>query len=73
LTPRADSGFYNHNVVDACRAADVCHSITAKLYKGLRKVIEAIHESARTPIPYFLDADVAETTYQPFANQGPAG
>ena len=32
LTLRADSGFYNHKVVDACRAADVRYSITAKLY-----------------------------------------
>ena len=37
---RADSGFYNHNVVEACTKADVRFSITAKLYKG--KVTEAI-------------------------------
>jgi hypothetical protein len=71
LTLRADSGFYNHKVVDACRAAGVRYSITAKLSKGLKKVIEAIDESAWTPIPYFLDgADVAETTYQPFGQKG---
>ena len=34
-------------------------------------MIEAIDESAWTPIPYFLDgADVAETTYQPFGTKG---
>jgi len=71
LTMRADSGFYSHKVVDACRAADVRYSITAKLYKGLHKVIEAIDESAWTPIPYFLDgADVAETTFRPFGDKG---
>ena len=47
------------------------YSITAKLYPGLKKVIEAIDESAWTPIAYFLDgADVAETTYQPFGKKG---
>ncbi len=71
LTVRADSGFYNHMVVDACRAGDVRYSITAKLYKGLKQVIEAIDESAWTPIAYFMDgADVAETTYRPFGTQG---
>jgi hypothetical protein len=71
LTLRADSGFYSHKVVDACRAADVRYSITAKLYPGLKKVIEAIDEAAWTPIPYFLGgADVAETTYQPFGKKG---
>ena len=73
LTLRADSGFYNHKVVDACRAADVRYSITAKLYEALKKVIEAIDESAWTPIAYFLEgADVAETTYQPFGKKGRA-
>ena len=69
---RADSGFYSHKVVDACRAADVRFSITAKLHKGaVYKAIAAIDESAWTPIPYFADgADVAETTYPPFAGKG---
>jgi hypothetical protein len=71
LTLRADSGFYNHKVVDTCRAADVRYSITAKLYQGLHQVIEAIDESAWTPIRYFLDgADVAETAYRPFGDKG---
>jgi hypothetical protein len=71
LTLRADSGFYSHKVVDACRAADVRYSITAKLYQALKKVIEVIDESGWTPIPYFLGgADVAETTYQPFGKKG---
>jgi hypothetical protein len=71
LTLRGDSGFYSHKVVEACRAAEVRYSITAKLYKGLHKISKAIDESAWTPIPYFLDgADVAETTYRPFGNKG---
>ena len=71
LTLRANSGFYSHKVVDACRAADVRYSITVKLYEALKKVIEAIDESAWTPIAYFLEgADVAETTYQPFGKKG---
>lgn len=69
---RADSGFYNHKVVDACTQADVRFSITAKLYKGrITEAIAAIDESAWTPIAYFLDgADVAETTYRPFGANG---
>src|SRR5271157_4725062 len=71
LTLRADSGFYNHKVVDACRGADVRFSITAKMSKGLRTRIEEIDEARWTPIPYFLDgADVAETTYRPFGAKG---
>jgi hypothetical protein len=70
LTLRGDSGFYNHKVIDACRAADVRYSITAKLYQGLKKVIEAIDESAWTPIAYFFDGAVAETTYVPFGTKG---
>ena len=53
LMLRADSGFYNRKVVDACREAGVRFSITAKLHKGLKQAIAAIDESAWTPIPYF--------------------
>ena len=71
LTLRADSGFYNHKVVDACRSADARYLITVKLSKGQRKLIEAIDESAWAPIPYFFDgADVVETTYKPFRAKG---
>jgi hypothetical protein len=35
LVLRADSGFYSHQVVDACGKAGVAFSVTAKLYKGL--------------------------------------
>jgi hypothetical protein len=72
MTLRADSGFYARNVVDACHKTDVRFSITVRLHKGLRNTIAAIPADAWTPIPYFLDgADVAETTYRPFANDQP--
>jgi hypothetical protein len=69
LTLRADSGFYNHRVVQACQKADVGYSITAKMTKKLRLICEAIPEESWTPIPYFLDgAEVADTTYRPFGS-----
>src|ERR687897_348703 len=69
---RADSGFYNHKVVDACRKAGVTCSITVKLTKAVHKVIAQIPADAWTPIPYWLEggADVAETSYQPFGRKG---
>jgi hypothetical protein len=69
---RADSGFYNHNVVDACRHADVRFSITIRMHKALHNMITAIPADAWTPIPYFLDgADVTETTYRAFGKDQP--
>jgi hypothetical protein len=71
LTVRADSGFYSHGVVAMCRRLGVRFSITARQHKTLRALIEAIPESAWTPIPYWLDggADVAETVYTPFGDR----
>ena len=68
LTVRADSGFYAHTVVAACREMDVRFSITIRQRASLRDLIEAIPEKDWTPIPYWMDgaADVAETTYTPF-------
>jgi hypothetical protein len=70
---RADSGFYNRTVVEACRKAGVRFSITIKSSKALNKVIAAIPEDAWKPIPYWIDdgADVAETTYRPFSKKHP--
>jgi hypothetical protein len=69
---RADSGFYPHTVVDACRKAGVTCSITVKLTKAVHRVIAQIPADAWTPIPYWLDggADVAETSYRPFGRKG---
>ena len=71
LTMRADSGFYAHAVVAVCRTMDVRFSITIRQSPATRRLIEAIPDDAWTPIPYWIDggADVAETTYTPFADQ----
>ena len=68
LTMRADSGFYTHAVVAACRKQDVRFSVTIRQQPNVRTLIEAIPEEDWAPIPYWLDdgADVAETTYTPF-------
>ena len=71
LTVRADSGFYAHAVVAVCRTMKVRFSITIRQHRSVRRLIEAIPADAWTPIPYWLagGADVAETTYTPFADQ----
>ncbi len=68
LTVRADSGFYSHAIVVACRQMDVRFSITVRQHARLRDLIETIPEEDWTPIPYWMDgaADVSETTYTPF-------
>jgi Transposase DDE domain group 1 len=71
LTVRADSGFYAHALVAVCRAMGVRFSITVRGHRSVRRLIEAIPEGAWAPIPYWIDdgADVAETTYMPFAGE----
>jgi len=71
LTVRADSGFYSHAVVAAARKRHVRFSITVRQFAGLRRLIEAIPEADWAPIPYWIagGADVAETTYTPFASE----
>ena len=71
LTMRADSGFYTHAVVSACRKLKVRFSITIRQRQSLRNLIEAIPEEDWAPIPYWMDgaAAVAETTYTPFQNE----
>ena len=71
LTARADSGFYSHALVSACRKLDVRFSITIRQHASLRNLIEAIPEPDWTPIPYWMDgaADVAETEYTPFQSE----
>ena len=55
LTVRADSGFYTHAVVSACRKLKVRFSITVRQRQSLRNLIEAIPEENWTPIPLYLD------------------
>ena len=71
LTVRADSGFYTHPIVAACRNAKVRFSITIRQHQSVRSIIEAIPEAEWTPIPYWMEgaADVAETTYVPFQHE----
>jgi hypothetical protein len=72
LTVRADSGFYNRHVVDACRKAQAHFSVTAKLYPKLHDAIAAIPEHEWVPIPYFLEgAAVAEVAFRPFSDKQP--
>ena len=49
LTVRADSGFYNHAVVAACRALDVRFPVTIRRQPNVRTLIEAIAEEDWTP------------------------
>ena len=71
LTMRADSGFYTHAMVAACRDKSVRFSITVRQHQSVRNIIEAIPETEWTPIPYWMDgaADVAETSYAPFQSE----
>ena len=71
LTVRADRGFYNHDIVAACRDQSVRYSITVRQRQSVRNIIEAIPEADWTPIPYWMEgaADVAETTYVPFQDE----
>ena len=48
LTMRADSGFYTHAVVSACRETNVRFSITIRQHQSLRNLIEAIPDSILT-------------------------
>lgn len=75
LTLRADSGFYSHAVVEACRALAVRFSVTVRQQPNVRALCEAIPEEDWTPLPYWLEggAAVAETTYTPFAHEQGAG
>jgi hypothetical protein len=73
LTLRADSAFYSKAVLATAAKFNVRFSITARQDRKIRAAIEAISESAWTPIPYWLStpelsgADVAETDYTAFA------
>ena len=71
LTVRADSGFYTHPIVAACRDKGIRYSITVRQHAQLRNLIEAIPEDDWTAIPYWMEgaADVAETEYTPFASE----
>lgn len=71
ITIRADSGFYNHKVVAACRKAGMHFSITVKMMgKALDQAFRAIPDKQWVPIDYFMKgAAVAEITYTPFVTR----
>ena len=72
LVLRADSGFYSHQVVDACRQRR--RGVLDHRQVVQRHSTAASPPSPRsqwTPIPYFGDgADVAEIEYRPFGAKG---
>jgi len=65
LTVRADAGFWSYALIDTLNRLRVDWSITVRIVPSIRKAIEAIEESAWTPILYpdGGHAQVAETTY----------
>lgn len=65
---RADSGFYQRDVVDACRRRCLRFSIGARMQKGLTRAIDALPEEAWTPIdyPFGEGAAVAELPWVAF-------
>ena len=64
---RADTGFYLADVLAACRKASVGFSLGARMIGRMRSLIEALDESAWTPVPYFEPgAAVAEIGWLAF-------
>lgn len=78
---RADSAFYNHDVICAARRAKVRFSITARMSPALTRAISAISDDAWTPITYpnavwdddeqrlISDAEIAEIGYDAFTSR----
>jgi hypothetical protein len=68
---RADTGFYLADVLTACSRAGVGFSLGARMIGRMRGVIEALEESAWTPVPYFEPgAAVAEIGWLAFDQAG---
>jgi len=78
---RADSAFYNHDVIAACRRHKSRFSITARQDRAVRKAITSIADDAWTPIKYthavfdeeqrcwICAAEVAKTSYTAFTSK----
>ena len=78
---RADSAFYNHDVIAACRRANSRFSITARQDPAVRKAITGIDPGSWTPIKYtnaiwdeqaqnwISEAEVAEIDYTAFTSR----
>jgi hypothetical protein len=81
LTVRADSAFYNHDVVAAARRCGAHFSITARIDPAVRKAITSIGEDAWVAIKYpnaiydpdeqrwISDAEVAEVPFIAFTGR----
>ena len=78
---RADSAYYNRDVIAAARRAGARFSVTARMDPLVRKAIASIDEAAWTPIRYpnavfdeqeqrwISDAEVAEVPFTAFGSQ----
>jgi hypothetical protein len=78
---RADSAFFSHKVVAACRRAKARFSLAVAQRKKIREAIAAIPDDAWTPIKYpkaiwnadeqrwISDAEVAEVEYTAFTGK----
>ena len=72
---RADSQFYNADVVAACRRADARFSITTGMNPSIKRAITCIGEDAWTQIRYptgVLDPDTGELIYDAQVAEIPA-
>ncbi len=84
LTVRADSAYYNHDVVAATRRARAQFSLTARMDPAVTAAISRIPEEAWVSIKYpnaiwdeqegrwVSDAQVAQTTYTAFTSRNKA-
>ncbi len=78
---RADSAFYNHDVIATARRAKVRFSITARTNPAVNRAISGIDEQAWTPIQYpnavwdddeqrlISDAEIAEVPFTAFTSR----
>ncbi len=66
LKIRADSGFHSEPLIERCRALGVAFSITVRQTSQVKEAIQAIAETAWTPIDYTAggEAHVGEGTYK---------
>ncbi len=81
LLVRADSAYYGHDIIAACRRAGARFSVTARLTKTVTRAITTIPDDAWTPIHYpnaiydedeqrwVSDAEVAEIAFTAFTGR----
>ena len=73
LTVRADSGFYTHDFVRACRESDVRFSVTIRWQPNFTARVERIPEEDWEPLPHWRDnggGEVAEFGHVSFRKAG---